>query len=450
MVLKNKNINMLSGSVMKGLLALAFPIMVMNVAQNIFSIIDMTVLGQWVGDGAVGAVGVNDTLIALCTCLLIGLTVGSNIVVAKRMGENNNERVEKAVGTSMTVGIIGGLLLSIIGFIFAETFLKWMNCSDALLPDATLYLRLYFVGYPFLLLYNFSAAILRAIGDTKRPMYFLLAGSGFKVLLNILFIRLFHMGVDGVGLATILSNMLACTLCVLAVRRSTLQFRFRKMRFDLRELKDILHVGIPLGLQNACCSLANVVFTTAVNGFGPDATTGVSIAGQIDSVLYNISYAPALAVSPYIAQNVGARNIPRVKKALLCAIGISVIFGGGLGALASIFSKELVSLMSSSPSVIAFALQKATLLSATYFICGIYEIMCGTMCGLGKPVIPTICTLLFMCLLRLVWVYAIFPLFPNLTFLYLVWPIGWVLSISFLLAFYFPAISKLQKKFASV
>lgn len=448
-MLKSKNVNMLSGSITKGLLSLTMPIMVMNVVQNIFNIVDMTVLGNWVGDGAVGAVGASGMLITLCTCLLIGIATGSNIVVAKRMGEQNNEHMEKAVGTSMIVAIVGGILLAIIGFLFAETFLKWTNCPDALLADATLYFRLYFVGVPFQLLYNFSAAILRAIGDTKRPMYFLLGSSGLKVLLNILFIRLFHMDVDGVGCATILSNILCSTLCIIALRRSILQFRFRKMRFDMVELKAILHMGIPTGLQSACYALANVVITTVVNGFGPDATTGVSIANQIDGILYNISCAPALAVSPYMAQNIGAHNIPRARKSLVRAIGITIVFGGGLGALASIFSKELASIMSSSPSVIAFARQKTMLISATYFICGINEVMSGAMRGLGKPVIPTISTLVFMCLLRFVWVYAIFPLVPNLTFLYLVWPIGWILSIAFLSAFYFPTIKKLQKQFAS-
>ena len=449
-MLKNRNVNMLSGSITKGLLSLTMPIMVMNVVQNIFNIVDMTVLGNWVGDGAVGAVGASGMLITLCTCLLIGIATGSNIVVAKRMGEQNSDRMDKAVGTSMIVAIIGGILLAIIGFIFAETFLKWTNCPDALLADATLYFRLYFVGVPFQLLYNFSAAILRAIGDTKRPMYFLLGSSGLKVLLNILFIRAFHMDVDGVGCATILANILVSTLGIIALRGSILQFRFRKMRFDKAEFKAILHLGIPTGLQSACYALANVVIGTAVNGFGPDATTGVSIANQIDSILYNISYAPALAASPYIAQNIGAHNIPRAKKSLVRAIGIAVGFGGILGALASIFSGELASLMSSSPTVIAFARQKTMLISATYFICGINEVMSGAMRGLGKPVIPTISTLIFMCLLRFVWVYGIFPLFPNLTFLYLVWPIGWVLSILFLSAFYFPTISKLQKKFATV
>lgn len=192
-----------------------------------------------------------------------------------------------------------------------------------------------------------------------------------------------------------------------------------------------------------------MIISTTVNSFGPDATTGVSIANQIDNILYNISCAPALAVSPYIAQNVGAHNIPRAKKSLVRAIGITVVFGGTLGALAAIFSAELASIMTSSPSVIAFARQKTMLISATYFICGINEVMSGAMRGLGKPVIPTISVLVFMCLLRFVWVYVIFPLVPNLTFLYLIWPIGWILSISFLLAFYFPTITKLEKKFAA-
>lgn len=448
--MKNKNVNMLSGSITKGLMELTMPIIVMNVVQNIFSIVDMKILSNWVGDVAVGAVGASGTLITLCTCLLIGIATGSNIVVAKRMGARNSERMDKAVGTSVIVAIVGGLLLAVIGFILAETFLRWTNCSDVLLPDATLYFQLYFVGVPFQMLYNFAAAILRAIGDTKRPMYFLLGSGIFKVILSILFISVFHMDVGGVGLATILANILSSTLCIIALRRSILQFRFRKMRFDAVEFKTILHLGIPTGLQSACYALANVVITTAVNGFGPDATTGVSIANQIDNILYNISYAPALAVSPYIAQNIGAHNIPRAKKALIRAIGITVVFGGGLGALASIFSGQLASIMSSSPTVIAFARQKTMLISATYFICGINEVMSGAMRGLGKPTIPTISTLVFMCLLRFVWVYGVFPLVPNLTFLYLVWPIGWVLSISFLLAFYFPTISKLQKKFASV
>ena len=444
--MKDSNVNMLSGPIAKGLLSLTMPIMVMNVVQNLFSIVDMTLLGNWVGDSAVGAVGACSMLITLCTCLLIGIAAGANIVVAKRMGEQNTERMNKAVGTAMILAIAGGLLLLVIGIIFAETFLRLTNCPDKLLDNAILYFRLYFIGVPFLMLYNFSAAILRAIGDTKRPMYFLLLSSGVKVCLNILFIKVFHMDVDGVGYATIISNVIASTLCIVALRRSMLRFRFRNMRLDTREMKDILHLGIPTGLQSAGYALANVVIATAVNGFGPDATTGISIANQIDGLLYHICVAPSLAVSPYIAQNIGAHNVSRAKKALVCSIGITVAIGGGLGAIASIFSGELASIMSSSPNVIAFAQQKTIIVSATYFICGINEVMSGALRGLGKPIVPTIATLVFMCLLRFVWVYTIFPLIPNLTFLYLVWPIGWILSIILLLSVYFPTISKLQKQ----
>lgn len=445
--MSRSNVNMLSGSITKGLLALTMPIMVMNVVQNIFSIIDMTILGQYVGDHAVGAVGASGMLITLCTCLLIGIASGANIVIAKHLGADSKERMNHATGTAMTIAIVGSLVLMILGLALARVMLQVTNCSEVLLEDATLYFRLYFIGVPFLLLYNFSAAILRSIGDTKRPMYFLLFSGGLKVGLNFLFIRVFHMDVDGVGYATIISNLVSCSLCIFALRRSILNFRFRKMRFSFVEMKEILHLGILTGLQSAGYALANVVITSVVNTFGPSATTGISIANQMDGIQYQIACAPSYAASPYIAQNVGACNFDRAKKALVRSICITVAFGGFFGALSSVFSAELSSLMTSSPEVIMYSQQKMVLVSATYFLSGINEVMSGTLRGLGKPMVPTIATFVFMCLLRFFWVYVIFPLCPaNLTFLYLVWPVGWVLSIILLLAVYFPTMSKLQKQ----
>ena len=445
--MKNKQVNMLSGSITKGLLAMTMPIMIMNVTQNLFSIIDMTILGQFAGDDAVGSVGACSMLITLCTCLLIGIAAGANIVVAKRIGAQDRARTKKAADTAIILALAGGLLLLIIGTIFAETFLQWINCPKSLLTDAVLYFRIYFYGAPFLMLYNFAAAILRAVGDTKRPMYFLLFSGGVKVLLNLVFIKLLNMDVDGVGIATLISNILASTLCILALRRSNLQFRFRKMQFSTQEMGDILHLGVPTGLQSAFYAFANVIIATAVNSFGPEATTGISIANQIDGVMYYIACAPSLATAPYVAQNVGAHNFPRVKKVVISSIFITVAFGGILGALFSVFADELASIITSSPTVIAYAKQKIVLVSATYFICGINEVMSGTLRGLGKPIVPTISVLVFMCLFRFVWVYGIFPLAPNLTFLYLVWPIGWILSIATLLIAYFPTIRRLQTQY---
>lgn len=446
--MRKKHVDMLSGSVFNGLLSMAIPIMVMNVMQSMFNIMDMTSLRIFSDDSSVGAVGVCGTLITLCTSLLIGTSSGANVIVAKRIGSGDSERTDRAASTAILTSIFGGIILMIIGITFAETFLKMINCPDSLLEKATLYFRIYFAGVPIILFYNFSASILRSTGDTKRPMYFLILGSFLKVIFTITFILLFDMTVDGVAYATILSQLIASILAYLALRKlaPVVNISLKKLKFDFKEFKDILFIGIPTGLQSALYSLANALITTAVNSFGAAATTGISIANQFDGILYQISCAPALAVIPYVAQNVGAGNIKRVKEAVFKAMIITTGFGVFFGSLSTIFSAQLSSIMSSSPEVIAYSQQKMIIISSTYFICGINEIMGGALKGMGKPLLPTVATLLYMCVLRFIWVYGIFPLCPNLTFLYLVWPIGWTLSIITLLFKYFPTVSKLQKQ----
>lgn len=443
-----KNVDMLSGSITKGLISMAIPIMIMNVMQSLFNIIDMTVLKVFSDDRAVGAVGACGVLISLCTNLLIGISAGANVVVARRIGLGKKECASRAITTAIVFSLIGGIVLMIIGVTFAETFLEMTNCSGELLKQAVQYFKLYFYGVPVLMLYNFCASVLRAVGDTKRPMYFLILAGIIKALFTLYFVSAFDMNVKGVGVATIISNVVAGLLafCTVLKGQDVVSLNIKQIKFDIAELKDMLFIGIPAGVQSTLYSLANVVITTAVNSFGADATTGISIANQFDGILYQISYAPSLAVTPYIAQNIGAGNIKRVKKTLVRAVLITTAFGASFGSLSAIFSEQLSSIMSSTPAVIEYSQQKMIIISSTYFICGIYEVLGGTLRGMGKPIVPTIATLIFMCLLRFVWVYAIFPLWPNLTFLYTVWPIGWILSIITLLAFYFPAISKLQRK----
>ncbi len=443
-------IDMLSGSIPKGILSMTIPIMIMNVMQNMFNLIDMTVLGKFADDAAVGAVGACSSIIALFTGLLIGISVGANVIVARYIGAGNKEKTEKAIGTALFFAMLGGLVLLVIGVSFAEVFLKWTNCDESLIPQAVLYFRIYFLGVPVVLLYNFSASILRAMGDTKRPMYFLLMGGVLKILLNLCGSAVFHMGSAGVALATIACNALAGGLCftVLCKSKNGFGFSFRHFKLYGAELGDILRVGVPAGLQQALYSFANVTIVAAVNNFGPDATTGLSIANQFDGILYQISLATAYAATPYIAQNIGAGNFSRAKKAVVSAMLITIAFGASFGALSAIFSPELSSIMSSTPAVIEYSCQKMIIVSSTYFICGINEVMSGTLRGIGKAIVPTITTLIFMCLIRFPWVYFIFPLCPNLTFLYLIWPIGWVLSIITQLCVYFPSMAKLQKKHA--
>lgn len=443
--MRKREVNMLEGSITKGLLSISIPIMVMNVLQSLFNIIDMTVLKSYDQSGvAVGAVGVCGTLITLITGLVIGVSAGANVVVARFIGEGNREKVERAVGTSFAIALTGGALLLVIGISFAETFLSWNNCPVELLPQATVYFRLYFAGVPLLLVYNFCAAVLRAAGDSSRQMFFVIIGGVVKLLCNFLFVAILDMSVTGVALATIMSWSVMVALGVLALltNKGVIRLNIKAIRFYKCETRAVLRIGVPAGLQQGLYSLANVVISAAVNSFGPDAATGISIANNFDGILYQISTAPALAVMPYVSQNIGAGDIKRASKSVGRGILITVTLGATFGALSAIFSRQLSSIMSDSPAVIAYSQQKMVIISSTYFICGINEIMGSSLRGMGRPNIATISTLIFMCALRFVWVYGIFPLYPNLTFLYLVWPIGWVLSIIMLLCYFFPTLKK--------
>ncbi len=446
--MKKKNVDMLSGSVTKGLLAMTIPIMIMNVVQCLFSIADSAILKKFGYESAVGAVGACGTLIVLFTGLLIGLSVGANVVVARYIGAGNKKKAEDAVVTSILLALTGGALLMLVGAVFAQKLLEMINCPETLLEQATTYFRIYFYGVPIIMLYNFTASILRASGDTKRPMYFLIIGGIVKLSATVVVVKCFGKAEAGVAIATIISNSVSFALSffTLLKRKDIISFNIRKMRFHLSELKAILFNGVPAGFQSSMYALANVVIATAVNSFGPDATTGIAIANQYDGILYQISYAPSLAVIPYVAQNIGAGNLKRAKEAMIKAMLITVSFGASLGMLSAIFSRQLSSLLSSSPAVLDFSQQKMIIVSSTYFICGINEVIGGTLKGMGKPISPAITSLLFLCVLRFIWVYVLFPIVPNMTFLYSVWPVGWLLSALVLFAVYFVNIARIEKR----
>ncbi len=448
-----KDVDMLSGSIFKGLLAIAIPIMVMNVIQSLFNIVDMTVLKTFDTDSTVGAVGVCGTLISLITGLLVGVSSGANVVIARYIGQGDKERVERAIGASLLFAAVGGAVLLIIGVSFAELFLTWMNCDVKLIDQASLYFRLYFAGVPILMVYNFCAAVLRSTGDSSRPMIFLTIGGVLKVVFNFLFVGGFGMTVDGVAFATIISWSVSAALAVNALLKNSgiARLKLGRIRFYKRELKEILTIGIPAGLQQALYSIANVIIVTQVNLYGDAATTGVSIANTFDGILYQIAVAPSLAVMPYVSQNVGSGNIARAKKSVTVGILITVALGATFGSLSAIFSGELSSIMSSNPEIIRYSQQKMIIISSTYFICGINEIMGASLRGMHRPLIAMVSTMLYMCAIRFVWVYLVFiPLKSSLndplTFLYLIWPIGWILSILTLLCFFFPTVKKLKKQ----
>ena len=454
-MLKRKDVNMLEGSIVKGLLAMALPIMLANVIQSMYNIIDMRVLKQFDPSNgiAIGAVSACSNLTSLITALVIGISTGSNVIVARYIGRKDPESRDRAMHTALAFAILAGITLSLIGLIGAPYFLTWTNCDPELLPNAVLYFRMYFSGVVVLLLHNFLASFLRATGDSRRLMATSLTGGAVKVAATFLFVGGFRLGIMGVSLATLTSWFvyLALDLRVLLYKgRAGVQVRLKDVRFHKKEMKEILHVGVPAGLQQALYSIANVIIVSTVNTFGKEATAGLGIANQYDNILYQICTAVTSSVIPYVSQNIGAGNVKRAKQAMLRGFFITLSLGGGLGALSAIFSHGLASFMSGDPLVIAHAREKMVIISSTYFLCGTDRIIGQSLRAMGKPMVATISTMVWMCAFRFFWVYVVYPFLPqgSLTSLYMVWPIGWAMSIITLLCVFFPTVKKLDKQVA--
>lgn len=453
--MRRKNVNMLEGSIVKGLLAMALPIMLANVIQSMYSIIDMRVLKQFdPSDGiAIGAVSACTNLTNLITALVIGVSTGSNVIVARYIGRKDPESRDRAIHTALAFSLMAGVVLAVIGIVGAETFLGWINCDPELLPDAALYFRMYFAGVPVLFLHNFMASFLRATGDSRRLMATSLTGGAVKVAATFLFVAGFRLGITGVSFATLTSWFiyLALDLRVLLPKdRAGVQVRIRDIRFHKKEMKEILYVGVPAGLQQALYSIANVIIVSTVNTFGKEATAGLGIANQYDNILYQICTAVTTSVMPFVSQNIGASNVKRAKQAMLRGFCITFCLAGGLGALSATFSKHLAGFMSGDPLAIQHAREKMVIISSTYFLCGIDRMLGQSLRAMGKPVAATVSTMVWMCAFRFFWVYVVYPYLPqgNLTSLYMVWPIGWALSIITLLCIFFPTVKKLSQNVA--
>ena len=454
-MLKRKDVNMLEGSIVKGLLALALPTMLANVIQSMYNIVDMRVLKMFdPGDGlAIGAVSACGNLTNLITALVIGIATGSNVIVSRYIGRKDPESRDKAMHTALAFSIVAGIVLSLIGVIGAPYFLTWTNTDPDLMPQAVLYFRMYFGGVVILLSHNFLGSFLRASGDSRRLMATSLTGGAVKVLSTILFVGGFKLGILGVSLATLVSWFVYVGLdlrVLLPKGRAPVQVHLKDIRFHKKEMKEILHVGVPAGLQQALYSIANVIIVSTVNTFGKEATTGLGIANQYDGILYQICTAVTVSVMPYVSQNIGAGNVKRAKQAMLRGFLITFCIAGGLGALSATFSHSLAGFMSGNPVVIRHAQEKMLIISSTYFLCGIDRMIGQSLRAMGKPLAATISTMVWMCAFRFFWVYVVYPFLPqgSLTSLYMVWPIGWALSIVTLLCIFFPTVRKLSKNVA--
>lgn len=434
MRLRNRHyeIDMLNGPVMPRLLSFALPLALSSILQLTFNAADVIVVGRFEGDAALAAVGAPGALINLLVNLFLGLSVGANVVVAQCHGAGNYRETSAAVHTSIALSVLSGIGVGVVGFFLAGFFLSLMNTPAEVLPLATAYMRIYFLGMPANMIYNFGAAILRAVGDTRRPLLYLTISGVVNVILNLVFVIAFGMGVSGVALATIISQVISAVLVVLCLMRSDgpIHLDVRKVRLERGKVVQIAKVGLPAGMQGIMFSISNVLIQSTVNSFGTTVTAGNTAASNIEGYIYVSMNAIHQAAITFTGQNVGARKydrIPRVTRdSLLAVVGI----GLAMGAVLMLFKRQLFHIYTADDAVIDAATIRSTVIAPTYFLCGMMDVMVGVLRGMGSSVTPMIVSVAGVCGFRILWILALYPLWPTLTMLYISYPVSWAITFA--------------------
>ena len=431
---KAYTMDMTEGPVLTRILMFSIPLMFSSVLQILFNAADIVVVGKFVGDTALAAVGSNSALINLVTNLFIGLSIGANVIVARYFGGKQDENTSIAVHTSIALGFISGIILTLIGIIGAPFFLRIMLTPEDVLPQAVLYLRILFAGITSMMLYNFGSAVLRAVGDTKRPLYFLLLAGIINVILNLFFVIVLKMSVAGVALATILSQALSCVLVLWCLTKedSAIKLNFRKIRINKIKFIQILKIGLPAGFQGVVFALSNTVIQSSVNSFGSVVMAGSAAAQNIEGIVYFAMNSFYQASISFTSQCYGAKKFARINRvlamSLLCVVAAGLICGHGL-----LFSGyRILGIFSSNSQVIVAGMNRLSVILSTYFLCGIMDVLVGALRGIGYSVLPMVVSLVGSCLLRLLWLATVFQMerFHTTTTVYLSYPISWAITLS--------------------
>ncbi len=427
---KTHSMDMCSGPILPKLLAFSLPLMLSGILQLFFNAADVIVVGKFCGDLSLAAVTSNGSLAALLVNLFIGLSVGVNVLAARAFGAKNDTALEKTVHTAILVGFFSGVIVMTLGVSLSPTFLRLMNTPENVLPLATLYLRIFFCGTIPNLIYNFGAALLRAVGDTRRPMLILTLSGVLNVLLNLIFVTVFHMDVAGVALASIIAQTNSGVLMILCLLREegAMKLHPRRIRIDGETLMQIFRIGLPAGIQSILFSLANTVIQGTVNSFGDTVMSGSGAAHNLEGFVYAAMHAFYQASISFVSQNYARKNYRRIVKILILSFVLVVAVGAMLGLFLNIFGVPLLRIYSQTDAVIAEGLTRLRIIAATYFLCGAMEIFSGGLRGIGYSVLPTIVTLIGSCGLRLLWITAAVPMNPVIWFVYLAFPISWILT----------------------
>lgn len=453
---KNGQLDMLNGPLFSKILMFSLPLAATGILQLLFNAADVIVVGKFAGSASLAAVGSTGSLINLLVGAFMGISVGANILIARYLGCKQNESVEKAVHTSYALSALMSVVLMIIGLALSEPLLRAMDTPDDILPLAALYLRIYFLGMPANLIYNFGAAILRAVGDTKRPLWYLVISGMVNVILNLLLVIVFKLDVAGVAIATVISQYISLALVTWHLCRydGACRLVLKKIRMDWREALNMIQIGLPVGLQSVIFNISNVMIQSAVNSFGSSVIAANSAAANICNFTYTGMNAVSHASITFTSQNLGAGKLSRIKSIYRNSIWTVLLIGIPLSMLPYVFGPQLLSIYISESDpyyqdVIAYGMVRLLWVNVPYFLCGIMEVCCGMVRGLGRTWLPMFVSAVGACLLRVIWIQTIYRAIPTLDCLYISYPVSWIVTTAVHVICYFPTLRKLREKMPS-
>lgn len=445
---KTNRIDIIGGPMIPNIFRFILPLIATSILQLLYNAADNIVVGRYDSYVALAAVGSTGSLINLILNVCIGLSVGASVAVAQDYGAGDEKGVQKTIHTSVLISAIGGTLVGIIGFFFSRQFLIWMGSPDDVLPLATLYLKIYFLGTPASMVYNFCASILRSVGDTKHPLYYLTISGIINVVFNLIFVIQFHLGVAGVAIATVISQYVSCIMVVVFMIRAKdcCHLNIRALRLHKDKLLKILRVGLPAGLQGSVFSISNVIIQSAINSFDSVVMAGCTAAGQIEGFVYTAQNSLSQASLTFTGQYIGAGKLPKVRKVCFNCIWIVTVVGIVLGSIACLFGTQLLSIyIPDEPDAIAYGLERLFIVALPYFLCGWMEVLVGCQRGMGLSITPMIVSMLGACGLRILWISTIFQTHRTLFMLFLSYPISWFITSSVHFLFYKLHYRKLQR-----
>lgn len=424
--------DMTEGPLLWKILRFALPVLLTSMLQLLYNAADTIVVGQFAGATALAAVGSTGSLNQLIVTVFMGMSIGTNVVVARHYGAKEYKDVSEAVHTSVALALVGGVFVAIVGVVFSKPLLQLMGSPEDVIDLAALYMRIYFLGMPANLLCNFGSAVLRAVGDTKRPLYYLSISGIANVVLNLIFVIVFHMSVAGVAIATVASQVISVVLIFRCLMHTegAIRYEIKKTCLKWDKVVSIVRVGVPAGIQSSCFALSNVVIQSTVNSFGSAMMAGNAAAGNIEGFNYMAMNSVYQAAMTFTSQNLGAKKRERIGRVMLVSQVVVIAIGLCMGMLSYAFRYQLLGLYTNIPEVMELGAERMGIISRLYFLCGMMDVVTGGLRGLGYSFVPMIISVMGICVLRILWVIFIFPFNPRISWLYVAQPVSWIATLA--------------------